>query len=85
MPILKAAIFEIGDVFKIMESRQGLKNLSFTKNSLVKNHTRKTILSIALMLIWAVVGNPIVQAMAEFPEEKEAMVKVLELLAEDPY
>lgn len=85
LPSLKAAIFEICDAFKIMESRQSLKDMSFTRNSLVKNHTRKTILSIVLMLIGAVVGNPFVQAMAESPEEKEARVNVLELLAEDPY
>jgi len=37
------------------------------------------------MLIGAVVGNPFVQAMAESPEKKAAMVKVLELLTEGPY
>ena len=43
-----------------------------------KDHTRKTVLSIALALIGAVAGSPFVQAMAELPEEKAAMLKVCE-------
>jgi len=60
------------------------KSVIYKKISDESSHL-ENVFFIARMLIGAVVGNPFVQAMAESPEEKAAMVKVLELLTEGPY